>query len=93
MTGERWAYWPKRAFEAAMLVGGPHTLRHTFASHFLQASPDLFLLARVMGHSDTRVMKLYSHLMPEHLERAPNGVNFAAPVGPASVAASIKWGT
>lgn len=96
-TGERWACWPKREFDrarkAAKLVGGPHTLRHTFASHFLQTTPDLFLLARVMGHSDTRVTKLYSHLMPEHLERARNGVNFEAPVGPAALAAKLKWGT
>jgi hypothetical protein len=42
--------------------------------------PDLFLLARVLGHSDTRVTKLYSHLLPEHLARARNAVRFAPPV-------------
>lgn len=86
VTGTRWAYWPKRAFDRARreagLEGGPHTLRHTFASHFLKTTPDLFLLARVMGHSDTRVTRLYSHLLPEHLERARNAVSFAPAVRP-----------
>ncbi|MBA3394609.1 MAG: site-specific integrase [Deltaproteobacteria bacterium] len=81
--GERYTCWPKRKFDrarkAAGLQGGPHTLRHTFASHFLKEVPDLFLLARVLGHSDTRVTKLYSHLLPEHLARARNAVRFAAP--------------
>ena len=42
-TGERWVCWPKlqfdRARKAAGLNGGPHTLRHTFASHSSPASP------------------------------------------------------
>jgi len=44
-----------------------------------QEVPDLFLLARILGHSDARVTKLYSHLLPEHPARARNAVRFAAP--------------
>ncbi len=101
-TGERFAFWPKtqfdRARKAAGLVGGPHTLRHTFASHFLKKVPDLFLLARVLGHSDARVTRLYSHLLPEHLARARNAVDFHAPepsLKPALTAtqrAARRWG-
>ena len=91
---DRYLSWPKRKFdragEAAKLKGGPHTLRHTFASHFLKQVPDLFLLARVLGHSDTRVTKLYSHLVPEHLARARNAVRFGAPVMTAAVTAKEK---
>ncbi len=83
-SGEPYAFWPKlqfdRARKAAGLEGGPHTLRHTFASHFLKEVPDLFLLAQILGHSDARVTKLYSHLLPEHLARARNAVRFAAPI-------------
>jgi integrase len=79
--GDRYAEWPRRAFDrarrAAGLKGGPHTLRHTYASHFLQAVPDIFLLAKVLGHSETRTTRLYSHLLPDHLARARNAVNFA----------------
>lgn len=85
--GGQHTVFPTEAFVAARdrakLKGGVHTLRHTFASHFLKAEPDLFLLAQVLGHTHERVTELYSHLLPEHLERARNKVN----VGPALVAA------
>ena len=73
-----YAYWPKLTFsrivEKAGLKGGPHTLRHTFASHFLQSQPDLFLLAGVLGHSSTKTTQIYAHLMPNHLARARDAV-------------------
>jgi integrase len=80
----RYVEFPERAFaearQAAGLRGGPHTLRHTFASHFLAApGTDLFLLAQVMGHSQLRVTELYSHMLPGHLARARNAVNVALP--------------
>jgi integrase len=63
----------------AKLTGGPHTTRHTFASHFLRQRPDLPLLAQVLGHSTTRVTELYAHLLPGHLDRARNAVDMAPP--------------
>lgn len=59
------------------LRGGPHTLRHTFAAHFLRAVPDMYLLSRVLGHAETRTTALYAHLLPDHLARARNAVNLA----------------
>lgn len=77
--GGRYAQFPKdlfwRARRRAGVPGGVHTFRHTFASHFLQQVPDLFLLAQVLGHSHQRVTELYAHLLPGHLERARNAVN------------------
>jgi integrase len=114
-TGERWACWPKLAFNRARaaaghadacprwkgetkctcgakgLTGGPYTLRHTFASHFLKNKPDMFLLAQLMGHSHTRVTKLYAHLLPDHLEAARDVVSFAAPIGPARLESRKRW--
>jgi hypothetical protein len=49
-------------------------------------------LAQVMGHSDITVTKLYSHLLPDHLERARNAVNFGSPVGAAELLARRRWG-
>lgn len=74
------------------LKGGPHTARHTFASHFLKGCPDLFLLARILGHSDITVTKLYSHLLPDHLQRARDVVAFRSAVGSAELEARMKWG-
>ena len=65
-----------RLIKLAGLRGGPHKARHTFASHFLQAKPDIFLLGRLLGHSHTRVTELYAHLIPEHLAEARNVVSF-----------------
>lgn len=80
--GERYAYWPQRAFDraraAAGLKGGPHTCRHTFATHFLQGRPDMFLLARLLGHSTAYVTELYSHVLPDHLATARNVVSLGA---------------
>jgi integrase len=65
------------------IKGGPHRARHTFASHFLQAKPDLYLLGRLLGHSNSRVTELYAHLVPGHLAEARNMVTFApAPTTP-----------
>jgi len=78
-SGGRYKVFPKglflRARDRAGLEGGAHTFRHTFASHFLQAVPDMFLLAQVLGHGHTQVTELYSHLLPDHLARARNAVN------------------
>jgi integrase len=87
--GGRWAEFPDREFRRivrdAGLKGGPHTTRHTYASHFLSARPDLMLLASVLGHSHTRVTELYAHLLPDHLERARDAVQLSPP--------SADWAT
>jgi integrase len=91
--GGRYACFPeelwRRVRDAAKLEGGPHQLRHTYASHFLAAVPDMFLLAQVLGHSHTRISELYSHLLPGHLERAKNAVDLA----PRVVLATVGTGT
>lgn len=93
--GDRYASFPKDAWsrirDRASVTGGPHTTRHTFASHFLQNQPDLFLLAQVLGHSHQRVTELYSHLLPDHLARARNAVNIAP--APQSLAGSLAEGS
>ncbi len=91
----RFKYWPQLQFdearEAAGLEGGPHTLRHTFATHFLASVPDIHLLAQVLGHSNAAVTRLYAHLLPDHLARARNAVNVAPDVGPAMLEAKKRW--
>lgn len=89
--GERHAVFPMGPFWAARdrakLIGGPHVMRHTFASHFLRSVPDLFLLAKVLGHSHSHVTERYSHLLPDHLERARNAVDIGA--GPGTMARTM----
>ncbi len=47
-----------------------HILRHTYASHFLMNGGDLFVLQRVLGHSDIKTTMRYSHFSPNYLDQA-----------------------
>lgn len=94
-TGRRFASWPQlqfdRARDAAGLKGGPHTLRHTFASLFLARGGDIYDLSRILGHDDIKTTyQHYAHMLPENLERARNRVNIAMPMPPAELAFAIR---
>lgn len=41
-----------------------HTLRHTFASHFMMRGGNLFDLQKVLGHKDIKMTMRYAHLSP-----------------------------
>jgi integrase len=45
-----------------------HILRHTYATHLLQAGAPLPVIAANLGHSDTRMTERhYAHLVPSHV--------------------------
>ena len=53
-----------------------HLLRHTFASHFVQAGGSLFALSQILGHSDVKMTMIYAHLSADYMAEQIERVKF-----------------
>ena len=51
---------------------GPHTRRHTFATHLIESGADLPTLQLLMGHQKLQDTTLYVHLSRRRLHAAVN---------------------
>lgn len=53
-----------------------HDLRHTYASHFVMSGGDIYVLQKLLGHSNIETTMIYAHLDERFLREASEIINF-----------------
>lgn len=77
----------QRAFQRARRAAGvrppatPHTLRHCYATHLLEAGTDLPTLQRLLGHSHLATTLRYLHLRSDRLAHVRSPLDLPAESG------------
>jgi len=80
--------WGKKLGLASPLH--PHKLRHSFATHMLEASGDLRAVQEMLGHANLSTTQIYTHLDFQHLANIYDSAHPRALLSSASKTARLK---
>jgi len=45
-----------------------HTLRHSFATHLLEAGTNIRVVQKLLGHADVKTIEIYTHVLQQNLQ-------------------------